>query len=74
MVTLGILFLPAAWALSDHCMVVALRILCLKSIGEFGESNSTWMTFGKKKHLAGIDCLPIAGRSLWEPLKGCSVK
>lgn len=68
MVALGISFLPGAWAWVDHCKVVVLLILCLKSIGDVGESNNLWMAFGREKHLAGRDCLPIADRSLWEPL------
>lgn len=52
-------------------MVVVLLIDCLKNkgeLGEMGERNGCWVAFGMGMPLAEVDCLIIAGRSLWEPL------
>lgn len=48
-------------------MVEALLVHCLQNIGERGE-KIVLMAFGGEMHLAGVDCLPIAGSSLLEPL------
>lgn len=55
-------------------MVVVSLIDCSKSMGELGESNNALVAFGRKMHLARMDCLPIACKSLWEPLGKGSVK
>lgn len=56
-------------------MVVVWLVRFLKSMGEMGESNdASVVAFGREMHLAGMDCLPIASRSLWEPLGQDSVK
>ncbi len=62
-VELGFSFLPAAWAWAGYYTVVVLLILCLKSMGEQGESN-VLMAFGP----AVMDCLRIAGTSSQKPL------
>ena len=67
-VELGFSFPPAAWAWAGYHMVVVLLILCLKSMGEHGESD-VLMIFGSEMHLAGMDCLRIAGASLQKPLE-----
>ena len=52
-------------------MVVVLLIDCLKNKGELGEMdgrNGCWVAFGMGMPLAEVDCLIVAGMSLWEPL------
>lgn len=52
-------------------MVVVLQIDCLKNkgeLGEMGERNGCSVAFGMEMPLAEVDCLIVAGRSLWEPL------
>lgn len=51
-------------------MVVVLLMHCLWSMGELNESNDAWVTSGREKHLAGVDCLPIGGRPLRGSLEG----
>lgn len=52
-------------------MVVVLLIDCLKNkgeLGEMGERNGCSVAFGMEMPLAEVDCLIVAGRSLWGPL------
>ena len=57
-------------------MVVALLMLCLKSIDEIGqlsgasESNESLLTFGMEREmpLAEVDCSIVESMSLWKPL------
>ena len=59
------------WTWSAHCMVVALLVPCLKSMGEMSgmdENNDSSVAFGMMMLLAGVDCLSNEGRSLWESL------
>lgn len=55
-------------------MVVVSLFLGLKSMCEVGESDSISVAFGREMHLARVDWLPIARRSLWEPLGQRCVK
>ena len=52
-------------------MVVVWLIDCLTSMGGLvakSEGNASSVAFGREMLLAGVDCMIIAGRSLWEPL------
>ena len=71
MVEPGFSFPRAVWTWLGYCMVVVLLIGCLKNMGEMGEmseSNGCWVAFGIEMPLAEVDCLIVAGMSLWEPL------
>ena len=64
----GFSFPPAFWIWGKHCTVVVLQIHLQKSTGGLGKSNDASVAFGRKMHLAGGHCLPIADTSLRKPL------